>query len=54
MLESEDLVDIVNTDFQKAFDAVQHHRKQHKVKSSGIMGNILYQIKFSSTLRKQS
>ena len=41
IMESGDTVDVIYTDFAKAFDSVPHQRLLRKLKSSGIIGNTL-------------
>ena len=40
-LDNGHIIDIIYTDFQKAFDLVPHKRLLSKIKSCGIEGNIL-------------
>lgn len=53
ILDSGDLIDIVYTDFQKAFDTVPHRRLLQKIKSYGISGNLLSWIDSFLSGRKQ-
>ena len=45
--------DIIYTDFQKAFDSVQHKRLLHKLSVYGIQGKLLIWIKSFLTNRRQ-
>ena len=45
--------DIIYTDFQKAFDSVQHKRLSHKLSVYGIQGKLLNWIKSFLTNRRQ-
>jgi hypothetical protein len=53
ILDSGDLIDIIYTDFQKAFDTVPHQRMIHKIKAYGIGGNVIKWISSFLTGRKQ-
>jgi len=53
ILESGDLIDVVYTDFQKAFDTVPHRRMLTKLEAYGINGNLLEWIRSFLTNRKQ-
>ena len=41
ILECNDAIDVIYTDFAKAFDSVTHQRLLRKIKSTGIIGNTL-------------
>ena len=45
MIENGEAVDVVYTDFSKAFDSVPHQRLLNKMKSLGISGNVLGWVK---------
>ena len=45
-LDNDHIIDIIYTDFQKAFDSVPHKRLLSKIKSYDIEGNILNWIKY--------
>ena len=47
------IIDIIYTDFQKAFDSVPHKRLLSKIKSCGIEGNILNWINTFLNNRRQ-
>jgi hypothetical protein len=53
ILDSGDLIDVIYTDFQKAFDSVPHRRLLLKIKSYGIDKNILKWIESFLTGRRQ-
>lgn len=53
ILESGDSVDIIYTDFAKAFDSVPHQRLLRKMKNNGITGKTLDWIKAFLSNRKQ-
>ena len=53
ILESGNTVDVVYTDFAKAFDSVPHRRLLRKLENNGIIGNTLAWIKSFLSGRKQ-
>ena len=53
MIELGDAVDVIYTDFSKAFDSVPHQRLLKKMESLGITGNILSWVKAFLSDRKQ-
>ena len=52
-LDNGHIIDIIYTDFQKAFDSVTHKRLLSKIKSYGIEGNILNWIYTFLNIRRQ-
>ena len=53
ILEGEDSVDVIYTDFSKAFDSVPHQRLLRKLESMGFSGNILQWIRSFLSNRSQ-
>ena len=53
LLENGDPIDVVYTDFAKAFDRVPHQRLLQKMKSLGIVGNTLNWVKSFLSGRRQ-
>ena len=53
MLENGDAIDVLYTDFSKAFDSVPHKRLLKKMKDLGITGNILAWVEAFLSNRKQ-
>ena len=53
MIENGDAVDVIYTDFSKAFDSVPHHRLLKKMKSLGIIGDTLGWVKAFLSNRRQ-
>ena len=53
ILEEDDCVDVVYTDFSKAFDSVPHQRLLRKLKNHGIVGRSLAWIESFLSNRKQ-
>ena len=54
ILEDNGSIDVIYTDFQKAFDSVPHKRLAQKLESCGIGGNVLAWVKDFLADRKQS
>ena len=54
MLENGHPIDIIYTDFAKAFDRVPHQRLLQKLKDLGIIGNILSWVQYFLSGRRQS
>ena len=53
MVEDAESIDIIYTDFAKAFDSVPHQRLLEKVRNFGITGNVHNWIKSFLSARKQ-
>ena len=53
IIENKGCIDVIYTDFSKAFDSVPHKRLLKKIESYGIKGNVLNWIKSFLTNRKQ-
>ena len=53
VIEEQGYIDVIYTDFAKAFDAVPHKRLMRKVKSYGFKGDLLNWIKSFLTNRRQ-
>ena len=53
VIEDGDAVDVIYTDFSKAFDSVPHQRLLNKLKEIGIVGNTLNWIKGFLSKRSQ-
>ena len=53
ILDNGYIIDIIYTDFQKAFNSVPHKRLLSKIKSYGIEGNILNSINIFLNNRRQ-
>ena len=53
IIEEGDAIDVIYTDFSKAFDSVPHCRLLKKIESLGIQGNVLNWIKGFLSDRKQ-
>ena len=53
MIESGNAVDVIYTDFSKAFDSVPHQRLLKKMESLGITGNTLSWVKAFLSNRQQ-
>ena len=53
MLESDDTIDVIYTDFAKAFDSVPHQRLLMKLKNNGVIGKILAWIEAFLSDRQQ-
>ena len=53
ILEEGGSVDVIYTDFQKAFDSVPHRRLIQKLESCGVKGNVLLWVKDFLANRKQ-
>ena len=53
ILENNGSIDVIYTDFQKAFDSVPHRRLAQKLEACGIGGNILAWVKDFLANRKQ-
>ena len=53
MLENGDAIDVIYTDFSKAFDSVPHQRLLRKMKSLGIIGDALGWVKGFLSNRRQ-
>ena len=53
MIENGDAIDVIYTDFSKAFDSVPHQRLLRKMKSLGIVGDTLSWVKGFLSNRRQ-
>ena len=53
MIEKGQSIDIIYTDFAKAFDKVPHQRLLRKMKDIGIVGNVLNWVRSFLTGRNQ-
>ena len=53
VIEEQGYIDVIYTDFAKAFEAVPHKRLMRKVKSYGFKGDLLNWIKSFLTNRRQ-
>ena len=54
IIENNGSIDVIYTDFQKAFDSVPHKRLAQKLESCGIDGNVLAWVKDFLAERKQT